>query len=35
VIELVFGLTLFRALTYTPRKRKANASAHTAATPTG
>lgn len=25
VIELVFGLTLFRALTYTPRKRKAAA----------
>jgi DMSO/TMAO reductase YedYZ heme-binding membrane subunit len=29
VIELVFGLTLFRALTYTPRKRKAEASSAT------
>ncbi len=27
IIELVFGLTLFRALTYTPRKHKAQAAA--------
>jgi DMSO/TMAO reductase YedYZ heme-binding membrane subunit len=27
VVEIVFGLTVFRALTYTPRKRKARAAA--------
>ena len=34
IIELVFGLTLFRALTYTPRKHKAQAAAKAEASAT-